>query len=119
MRSTPLRVLISCSIATSSGVPRLNCPPMPVYSPSVFSRNTTKSTSASVLSFTGQYRASSSLQGRKLTKRSSWKRLPRRMSLACTFDGTRGSPNAPRNTAENSLPKRTITSAGMVVPSRR
>ncbi len=30
MRSTPLRVFISASIATSSGVSRLNCPPMPV-----------------------------------------------------------------------------------------
>jgi hypothetical protein len=29
IRSTPLRVLTSSLIATSSGVPRLNCPPMP------------------------------------------------------------------------------------------
>ena len=44
IRSTPFRVLTSSWIATSSGVPFLKIPPMPTYTPSVFSRETTKST---------------------------------------------------------------------------
>ena len=46
MRSTPLRVFTSSWIPISSAVPFLKIPPTPAYAPSVFSRNTTKSTSS-------------------------------------------------------------------------
>ena len=47
MRCTPLiGVELRPAIATSSSVPGLNRPPMPTYRPSVFSRKTTKLTSA-------------------------------------------------------------------------
>ena len=45
-------------------VPALKRPPMLTYSPSVFSRNTTKSTSDGVRPFSGHRRSSSSFTGR-------------------------------------------------------
>ena len=54
MRSTPLRVLTSTSVATSSAVSFLKLPPIITYRPSVFSRKTTKSTSSGRRPFSGQ-----------------------------------------------------------------
>ena len=54
------------SVATSSGVPRLRKPPIPVYAPSVFSRKTTKSISAAARFFSGVSLSSSSRTGRRL-----------------------------------------------------
>ena len=45
MRSTPRRVKIEISVATSSGRPRWVRPPWPEYSPSEFSRTITQSRS--------------------------------------------------------------------------
>ena len=45
MRSTPARVMIETSVATSSGRPRWTRPPTPAYSPSEFSRTITQSSS--------------------------------------------------------------------------
>src|SRR5712692_9696666 len=117
MRSTPFRVLTSSWTAISSAVPFLKNPPTPAYSPSVFSRITIKRMSRSVRSRSGVKRASSSSVGRALTNRSSLKRRPRRMSAACRFQGTRGSPSAPSRIASNSLRNISTAPAGSVTPS--
>ena len=48
MRSTPARVNMETSVATSSGSPRCTRPPTPAYSPSEFSRTITQSSSGPV-----------------------------------------------------------------------
>jgi predicted YcjX-like family ATPase len=48
------------------GVPALKLPPMPTYTPSVFSRKMTRSTSAGVTSFSGDRALSKSWTGRRL-----------------------------------------------------
>ena len=45
IRVTPVRVNIDTSVATSSGWPRCALPPIPEYSPSLFSRTITQSRS--------------------------------------------------------------------------
>ena len=65
-RSTPLRVLMSSWVATSSGVPNLKLPPMSMYTPSVFSRMTVKLMSSGVAFFSGQSEESSNRTGRTL-----------------------------------------------------
>ncbi len=64
MRLTPLNVLISSWMAISSGVPALKRPPTPTYTPSVFSRNTTKFTSARPRPLSGHRRSSIRRTGR-------------------------------------------------------
>jgi hypothetical protein len=48
MRATPARVITETSVATSSGSPRCTRPPTPAYSPSLFSRTITQSSSRAV-----------------------------------------------------------------------
>jgi hypothetical protein len=48
MRETPARVITETSVATSSGSPRCTRPPTPAYSPSLFSRTITQSSSRAV-----------------------------------------------------------------------
>ena len=64
IRSTPFRVFTSSWIATSSGVPSLKVPPIPTYTPSVFSRKTWSSISRSSAPFSGQWAGSRSTHGR-------------------------------------------------------
>ena len=54
IRSTPRRVKIAVSVATSSGRPRCTRPPWPAYSPSLFSRTITQSRSPGPTSRSGE-----------------------------------------------------------------
>ena len=48
IRSTPARVMTETSVATSIGKPWCTRPPTPAYSPSLFSRTITQSSSGPV-----------------------------------------------------------------------
>ena len=60
----PLRVKIAVSTATSIGSPRWERPPAPAYSPSVFSRTTTKSISPGAVPASGPLTPGSRTEGR-------------------------------------------------------
>src|SRR5216683_1157069 len=119
MRSTPLREFTSSRTAISSAVPFLKNPPMPTYSPSVFSRITIIRMSFSVRSRKGVSRSWSNSTGRAFTYRSSLKRRPSRISAACWLEGTRGSPSAPKRMASNSSRNISTAPAGSDTPSRK
>ena len=99
MRSVPLRVKTAVCITTSSGVPARSRPPMPQYSPSVFSRTTTMSTSSGVRSRSGPGMPGSSRIGRRFTDRSNAWRSGSSMFQSDTWSGTPGKPMAPRKMA--------------------
>src|SRR6185503_1067545 len=67
----------------------------------------------------GVRRSCSNRTGRKLMYRSSPRRIPSRMSSACLFDGTRGSPKAPARIALYSSDNISRAPSGSVTPSRR
>src|SRR6266496_281276 len=73
MRSTPLRVNTDSWNTTSRSVPSNIRPPTDEYSPSVFSRTTTKSMSPGLRLASGVGMPGISRQGRKLTYWSKWR----------------------------------------------
>ena len=66
-RSTPALVSIEVSVAASAGPPRWTVPPAPTYTPSVFSRTTTRSMSSGLTSASGDATPGYSLTGLKFT----------------------------------------------------
>ncbi len=97
MRSTPRRVKIEVSTATSAGVPTWIRPPAPEYSPSVFSRMQRMSKASD---FSGPVAPGKSLCGRMLANWSKDLRIGSRSPCSETASGTRaGQPTAPRRIA--------------------
>ncbi len=74
MRSTPLRVKTVCWNTVSRSVPSNMRPPTDEYSPSVFSRTTTKSMSPGLRLASGDGMPGISRHGRRLTYWSKWRR---------------------------------------------
>src|SRR5437763_1896360 len=99
MRSTPSCVKTLDSIATSPPRPRWARPPMPEYSPSVFSRTKSMSTSAGPLPASGQATPSSSRAGRTFAHRSRRWRISSTSSHSETWSGTDGSARDERRSA--------------------
>jgi hypothetical protein len=96
MRATPARVITETSVATSSGSPRCTRPPTPAYSPSLFSRTITQSSSRAVtprkgLTIPGRMRA-----GRTLAYWSKPWQIASRRPQSETWSGTPGAPAAPK-----------------------
>ena len=67
MRSVPRRVKTACCTTSSASVPANMRPPISEYSPSVFSRTTTKSISSGVRPASGDASPGNSRTGRRLT----------------------------------------------------
>ena len=100
MRSTPLRVNTDCWNTISRSVPSYMRPPTDEYSPSVFSRTTTKSMSPGLRLASGDGMPGISRHGRRFTY---WSK-PRRNWISephsDTWSGTvAGQPTAPKKIA--------------------
>jgi hypothetical protein len=105
----------SCT-AISSGKPVPKRPPTCEYSPSTFSRTTTRSKSCAARS--GDSTPSNTRTGRRFTY---WRNV-RRMGISRphsdTWSGTSGAPTAPSRIASAER-TRSSPSAGIIAPSRR
>src|SRR5712691_6692117 len=106
-RSVPLRENTIDWIAISSGVPRRRRPPMPAYSPSVFSRTQTMSISAAPLPARGLATPGSRRIGRRLTYWSKPWRSGSSSPQRLMWSATRGSPTGPSRTAAKTAPLET------------
>jgi hypothetical protein len=115
IRVTPARVNTDSCTANSSAKPRLSRPPISLYSPSTFSRTTTKSTDPA--SRSGLATPSKTRIGRRLTY---WRKA-RRMGISNpqseTWSGTPGQPTAPSRIASYGR-RRSMPSGGIMAPSR-
>ena len=96
MRSTPLRENTDSWNTISRSVPSYMRPPTDEYSPSVFSRTTTKSMSPGLRLASGEGIPGISLHGRMLTYWSKWRRNRMSEPHSDTWSGTvAGQPTAP------------------------
>ena len=99
MRSTPLRVKVETSTATSFSSPVCTRPPAPEYSPSVFSRTITQSICAP--RSRGDLMPGSTRAGRTLAYWSKPWQIGRRKPQSETWSGTSGAPTAPKKMASS------------------
>ena len=118
MRSTPARVIIETSVATSIGRPWWTRPPTPEYSPSVFSRTITQSRSSGPQRFSGASMPGRMRVGRTLAYWSKPWQIFRRRPHSVTWSGMCGSPAEPNRIA--SLPRSASRPfAGIISPWAR
>ena len=96
MRSTPARVMIETSVATSIGRPRWTRPPTPAYSPSEFSRTITQSSSGPVTWRSGLVIPGSTRAGRTLAYWSNGWQIASLRPQRLMWSGTSGEPTAPK-----------------------
>ncbi len=101
MRSTPLRVKVEISIATSLSSPVCTRPPAPEYSPSVFSRTMTQSMALPLSS--GDLMPGRTRAGRTLAYWSKPWQIGRRSPQSERWSGTSGAPTAPKKMASNAF----------------
>ena len=114
----PRRLNRASCTTVSSAVPAASVRPAPQYSPSVFSRTTTKSIERGVPAFRGESSPASSLTGRRFTYWSKPWRMGSSSPRSETWSGTPGKPTAPSRMASQSA-SRSRPSAGIMAPSRR
>ena len=118
IRSTPARVMIDTSVATSIGWPWCTRPPTPAYSPSVFSRTITQSRSAGSQRFSGASMPGRMRVGRTLAYWSKPWQIFSRRPHSVTWSGMCGSPAEPNRIA--SWPRSASRpSAGIITPCCR
>ncbi len=99
IRSTPARVIIETSVATSIGRPWWTRPPTPEYSPSLFSRTITQSRSSRRQRFSGASMPGRMRVGRTLAYWSRPWQILRRKPQSVTWSGMCGSPAEPNRIA--------------------
>ncbi len=111
MRSTPARV----KTVVSTRLARARTRPAPEYSPSMFSRTKSMSTSSGPRPASGHGTPGSSCTGRTFAHRSSPGAARSKSPQSVTSSGTAGSPTAPSRIASN--PRATATpSLGIIAP---
>ena len=96
IRSTPTRVKIAVSVATSSGRPRCARPPCPAYSPSLFSRMISQSRSPGPALRSGEVTPGRMRVGRTLAYWSNPWQIGRRRPHSVMWSGMSGAPTAPK-----------------------
>ena len=99
MRSTPGRVMIETSWATSIGSPLCTRPPTPEYSPSEFSRTITQSSSGPATWRSGLVMPGRMRVGRTLAYWSSGWQIASRRPQSVMWSGMSGAPTAPNRMA--------------------
>ena len=99
MRSTPARVIMLTSVATSIGCPWCARPPTPEYSPSEFSRTMTQFRSSGLHFFSGPSMPGKMRVGRTLAYWSKPWQILRRKPHRVMWSGMSGSPAEPNKIA--------------------
>ena len=118
MRSTPTRVMMDTSVATSIGCPWWARPPTPAYSPSEFSRTITQSRSCGLQRLSGASMPGRMRVGRTLAYWSKPWQIFSRRPHSVMWSGMCGSPAEPNRIA--SLARNAFSpSAGIISPCWR